>query len=314
MDQWDALAAEAPPGVRRMLAFMRKDVNKHRLRHPVGFKACFEPLDARHLEFTDEVRNLLRHTLPTNKIYQTLKGPLIAVSGDRYWIAFRHVYRRFGAGDFRLIPFSDLIKADGLDPPLLGSDVTKVLLQSRPPYTMWDPCNGGRLVPITASRKQLGFALENASACASDPHIHRGICWTCGRLTEAYAISRCGTHVCCNKEECRERSAVECDRVTASIASAVQALHKSPRWPFCTVSYKSVLDERWISIPAPCPTILLCYAPLSCTLFEHLTEKEAEDCAPSLPRFARELLKAELHSAVIFNRHPRRQHIDRSCR
>jgi hypothetical protein len=312
MERWDELAAEAPPGVRRLLGFMKRDVNKHRLRHPQGFKACFEPLSASHLEATGQIRNILRYILPTNKIYRNLTGQLIAVSGDTYWSAFRLIYRKFGAGDLRLIPYTDLIEADGLDPQVLGVDVRKVYLEARPPYAMRDPCSGGRLVPVTAAVQQNGFALEHASI--SEPHIQRGLCWTCGRLTKAFIVSSCGLHVCCSNEACREQSAKECARVTASIASAVQALHKSPRWPFCTVTYKSVTDDRRIYIPAPIPSIILCHAPLLCTLFEQLTDKQAMDCANSLPRFARELLKAEVQRAVIFNRQPKRHHLDRACR
>ena len=103
----------------------------------------------------------------------------------------------------------------------------------------------------------------------------------------------------CNAQQCYTQGAVECERLTESMASAVRALqadHES--WPFCTVTFQSTEDDREIALPVPRASVISCFAPLECTLLQGLSDDQALDCLCNLPRFARELQKAQLRAAV----------------
>jgi hypothetical protein len=300
METWDERVAQAPLGLRLVLISLRRITSKHRLRHTKAFQNQLEPMGDAYVEFAQAVRGLLKVSMRLNRVFMNAPGPLVAVSSENYWRSFKRIHDGWVAGEFHLLPSSQKIEASGME--LLG-DIKTALMDSREPFALCDPHSGHRLVPVSYT----------INACQMDPRFVMGVCWSCGTLTASFNATPCGSHVVCDNEACRSQSADECRRVAESIADAIATLRKDKNnWPFCQVSFKSTEDGRRLSVPVPRNSVIHRDVPMACTLFQGLSEEQAKHSCHQLPRFGRELLKAELTTAVSCepcgNRNRRKRH------
>lgn len=277
-ERWDAAVRSAPHPMRHQLVGLRAAVQRLALRHPTAYAAAWEPPTPAELAFGRELQGALRpmvHSFECAAAQHDLEhapslGALV-LSTSTFWA----VARRAAASLECVTIEGERGAADG------PHGAVAVRCAGAPGLLC--TADGQPVLPCCAVAVRPGAPL-------------RALCCRCGRIAPDAVICRCGEHTAC--PACADACDADCDRALEAHAVACAALQAVATFPFTSVCFANEAGAP-TSIPAPLSDMLRGGIGRLPTLsFRGLTEDQACRSAESLPRFASEVAKVALRSAV----------------